>query len=78
MFSSLTSYGNFTFNHLLVVVVFFFLYCCAQDGLYPLKLRARFRFLGYIRRLRKKQIIIINKNKKTGETSRRLTNWVMA
>ena len=68
VFSSLTSLGNFTFNHLLVVV-FFFLYCCAQDGLYPLKLRARFRFLGYIRRLGKKQTIIINKNKKTGERS---------
>ena len=31
-----------------------YLYCYAQDGLYPLKLRARYRFLGYIRRLGQK------------------------
>ena len=31
---------------------------CAQDGLWPLKIRVRFRFLGYKRRLDRKIIII--------------------
>ena len=32
-----------------------YLCCYVPDGLYPLKPRLRFRFLGYIRRLSKKQ-----------------------
>ena len=58
-----------------------YLYCHAR---FLLKLRARFRFLGYIRRLGKKNktmIIIIkneNKNKKPREKSRHFTNGLMA
>ena len=38
-----------------------YLYCYVQDGLYPLKLRARLRILSYVRRLCKNIVIIINK-----------------
>ena len=49
-----------------------YLCCYVPDGLYPLKPRLRFRFLGYIRRLSKKQ------NKKERDNSRHFTNGLMA
>ena len=64
-----------------------YLCCYVPDGLYPLKPRLRFRFLGYIRRLSKKKqknkktIKQKNKNKKTWkkrENSRHFTNGLMA
>ena len=50
-------FGNFT--SISVLFILFFYLVCAQDGLCPLKLRVRFRFLGYKRRLDRKIIIII-------------------
>ena len=51
-------FRNFTFNHRVICT---FYLVCAQDGLCPLTLRARFRFLGYKRRQDRKTIIMINK-----------------
>ena len=52
-------FGNFTFNHRDFCTIIYLV--CAPDGLCPLKLRARLRFLGYKRRLDRKIIVIINK-----------------
>ena len=68
VFSSLTSSETS-----LSIIRCDYLCCYVPDGLYPLKPRLRFRFLGYIniRRLSKKQ------NKKS-ENSRHFTNGLMA
>ena len=59
MFKSLTSSENSL--SITVLFVLFFYLVCAQDGLCPLTLRDRFRFLGYKRRLDRK--IIINRDR---------------
>ena len=57
--------------------LYFFYLVCAQDGLCPLKLRVRFRFLGYRRRLdRKIMIIKINKTEREVQEIRKRADGV--